>query len=130
MPQNTVWCESYKAGADLRTHQYKVMELTADNTVTLANAAADRGFGILQNKPNTNEAAEVMHLGRSHAMVDGSGTAIAVGDFLGPNSSGVLVKKATDDYSICAQAMNAATAANVIIDVNLFPPTVFRTAAG
>ncbi len=122
--------DSYKAAADLRTHQYKVMELTAADTVNLANAAADVGFGILDNKPNTGQAAEVVHFGRTQGMVDGSGTNIGVGDWLGPNSSGVLVKKATADYSVCARALAAATAANVVIPVFVFPAGFFRTAGG
>lgn len=122
--------ESYRASADLRTHQYKVVEVSGADTVALANAATDVGFGILDNKPNLGEAAEVVHLGRTQAVVDGSGTAIAAGDWLGPNASGVLVRKATADFSVCARALGAATTAGAIISVFVFPPAFFRSAAG
>lgn len=125
-----VLSESYIAGADLRTKQYYVAELTGANTVGVCNAAADVGFGILQNKPNTNEAASVAHFGKVPAITDGSGTAIAAGDWLGPNSSGKLVKKATADYSVCARALQASTTDGAIIEVLVFPAGFFRTAGG
>jgi hypothetical protein len=122
--------DSFKAAADLRTKQYYVVEYTAAETVNVCNAATDVGLGILQNKPNTNEAAEVVMVGITPAITDGSGTAIAVNDWLGPNSSGKLVKKATADYSACARALEASTADGSVIKVFMFPAGFFRTAGG
>jgi hypothetical protein len=126
----TVWSDSYRAGADLRNHQWKAVELTAANTVNLTNAATDKAIGILQEKPNTGEVCEVMHMGRSFAVADGSGTAIAVGDWVGANASGVLVKKETADFATLGIALVAASAANVVIEVLLFGPATFRTPLG
>jgi len=125
-----VYQDSFKAGADLSTHQFKAVKLTAADTVGLCSAAADTAIGILQNKPKANEAAAVMHLGRTQALADGSGTAIAAGDYLGTNASGVLVKKATADFTYIGVALGAATAANVVIDVLLIGPRTFRAALG
>jgi len=125
-----VYQDSFKAGADLRTHQFKAVKLTAADTVGLCSAATDVAIGILQNKPNANEAAAVMHLGRTQALADGSGTAIAVGDFVGSNAAGVLVKKATADFRTIGVALSAATAAGIVIDVLLTGPGLFRTALG
>ena len=61
---------------------------------------------------------------------DTTGTAIAVNDWLGPNSSGKLVKKATADYSACARALEASTADGSVIKVFMFPAGFFRTAGG
>ncbi len=130
MPKMVIYQDSFKAGADLSTHQFKCVELSAADTVTLCNAATDVCIGILQNKPKSTEAAAVMHIGRSQALADGSGTAIAVGDFVGPNASGLLVKKATADFRTLGVALAAATAANIVIDVMLLGPGAFRTAAG
>jgi hypothetical protein len=49
---------SLPAGADLRTHQYKFVEIDANGAVVLVanNAHAD---GVLMNAPNTGEAATV-----------------------------------------------------------------------
>lgn len=125
-----VWDESYKAAADLTAKQYYVVELTAADTVNVCNAATDVAWGILQNKPNTNQGANVRHLGISMGVSDGSGTAIAVNDWVGPNSSGVLVKKATADYSTIGIAMDASSASGTVIRVRLIGPGFFRSAAG
>jgi len=130
MPRNPIWNDSFKAGADLRTKQGYCVEQSAANTITVCNAATDRMIGILVNKPNTNEAANVTLIGREEAVSDGSGTAIAVGDFVGPNASGKLVKKETADYRTCGVALSASSADGTVIDVALFGPGAFRTAGG
>lgn len=125
-----VWDESFKANADLSAKQFQPVKLTAQNVVDVASAATDRCVGILQNKPKANNAAVVRMLGKSKGLADGSGTAIAVGDLLGPNGSGVLVKKATADYNVTCIANEACTVANVNIEVLVFGPGLFRTLAG
>jgi hypothetical protein len=125
-----VWDESYKAGADLSSKQYYCVEYTGVDTVNACNAASDRAIGILQNKPAANQGAQVRHLGISMAVSDGSGTAIAAGDTVGPNGSGVLVKKATADYSAIGIAMDASSANGTVIRVLMIPLNWFRTAAG
>lgn len=125
------WDEPMKAAADLSTKQYYCVELTAKDTVNVCGAATDVGFGILQNKPEAaGHGATVRVLGKTQAVVDGSGTNIAVGSWLGPNSSGVLVVKATADYSVCARANEAATTSGAIIEVYAFPAGFWRSAAG
>lgn len=126
-----VWEDSFIAGADLSAKQFYAVELTAANTVSVASAATDAGIGILQNKPKAGEAARVMHLGRSYGLADGSSVAIAVGDWVGPAAGGVLVKKATADFSTIGRALTAAAAAGVLIEVALgYPAGVFTTPAG
>jgi hypothetical protein len=49
--------------------------------------------------------------------VDGSGTAIAAGYFLGSNASGVGIKVTADKAWFGAQALQAATTAGAIIPV-------------
>lgn len=129
--KNIVRAESYVSAADLRTKQWYCVELTAANTVNVCNAATDRCIGVLNNNPNTGHAATVNMLGRTPAVSDGSGTAIAAGDYVGPNSSGKVVKKETADYRTIGLAMQASAADGVIIEVELFGgPGAFRTAGG
>src|SRR6266850_1972697 len=92
-----VWDESFKADVDLSAKQFFAMKLkaAAADTITIAAAATDRCLGILQNKPTAAHAADIRILGLSKAVSDGSGTAIAVGDYVGPDTNGRLVKKAT-----------------------------------
>jgi hypothetical protein len=124
------WDESMKAAADLSTKQYYIVEQTVADTVNVCNAAADIPWGVLQNKPLSGGAAQVRMLGISMVVSDGSGTAIAVNDWIGPNSSGVAVKKATADYSVCGIAMDASSASGTVIRVRLIGPGFFRTAGG
>lgn len=127
---NKVWEESFKAGADLRTKQGYIVDQTAENTIGVCDGAADRGIGVLTNKPNTNEAGQVVIMGRAEVVSDGSGTAIAVGDFIGPNSSGKAVKKETADYRTIGIACQASSADGTVIEALLFGPGAFRTAGG
>lgn len=60
--QESVISITLPAGADLRTHQYKFVEVDGNGRVVLAgdDAHAD---GVLQNDPNTGEAATVAIFG-------------------------------------------------------------------
>jgi hypothetical protein len=133
MPHIAVFDDSFRALTDMSALQFAPVKLhTTKDYVAVCAAATDRVFGILQGKPKLNAAARIAIMGRWTASVDGSGTAIAVGDFLGPNAAGtMLVKKATADYGICAQALEACTISAGKIEVYLFGgPAVFRTVAG
>jgi hypothetical protein len=110
--------DSFLAGADLRTHQWKGVALSGLNTVGLQGATGIC-LGVLQNKPNTGEAATVMQSGRTPAYANGSGTAIAVGDMVGPDATGVFVKKAAAAANIVGIAQEACTIAGGIISVTL-----------
>lgn len=124
--------QSFTAENDLRTKQFYIVELSGNNQVDVCDAATDVPIGILANKPNSAEVAAVMtqHGARQSAAMDGT-TDIAAGDWLGPNSSGVLVKKATADYSVCAIALEACTTNGVEIhDVLWLGPAFFRSAGG
>lgn len=125
-----VWDESFKAAADLSTHQYKLVKLSAVDTAALCAAATDRALGVLQNKPAAAQAGSVRILGMSFVVSDGSGTAIAAGDYIGPNGSGVAVKKATADFNVAGIALDPSTASGTIIRILLLPGAFFRTAAG
>lgn len=125
-----VYDESFKAAADLSAKQYYAVELTAADTVDAAGAAADTIIGVLMNKPKLGQAATVRCLGIAPCVSDGSGTAIAVGDRVGPNSSGKMVKKATADYAVAGIAMDASSADGTVIRVFLTPGAYFRSAGG
>ena len=71
------------------------------------------------------------HLGITKAVSDGSGTSIAIGDQVGTDGNGRVVKKATADYGTIGEAMDASSASGTIIRVRLFGGIVpFRTLAG
>lgn len=114
----TVFDDSYTAGVDLSTHQYKGVMLTGAGTIGLQGATG-LTLGILQDKPRLGEAARVMHVGRSKAYADGSGTAIAVGDMVRPNASGVFIKATAGETNIIGIAEEACTIAGGLIDVTM-----------
>lgn len=124
--------QSYKAAADYSAKQYFFMKLSTSvaDTVVLCSAAADRVWGVLMNKPAAGQAADVRQLGTAPVVSDGSGTAIAAGDYVGPNSAGKAVKKATADYSVAGIAQDASSADGTVIRVFLLPGAVFRTLGG
>lgn len=124
-----VYDESFPASADLSALQYNPVALGSTGIAAIA-AATTRAVGVLQNKPLSGEAAEIRMLGTTKAVSDGSGTAIAAGDYVGPNASGVMVKKATADYNVAGMALDASTASGTVIRVFLTPGGFFRTAAG
>jgi hypothetical protein len=68
------------AAADLRTAQYKVVAITAAGQVNIQGTKGAIGFGILQNKPNINEAADVMCVGISK-LVTGTGNLAAAANY-------------------------------------------------
>lgn len=119
-----------KAAVDLSTHQFKAMKVSGAWGCTLAAAATDRCIGVLQNKPQANQAAQIRVLGVSKMISDGSGTAIAAGDLVGPNASALAVKKATADFNAMGISLDASAALGVIIPVFLIPGLMFRTLLG
>lgn len=124
-----VYDESFTASADLSALQFNTVSLGTTGVAAIG-AATTRAIGVLQNKPKSGEAATVRILGSTKAVSDGSGTAIAAGDYVGPNSSGVMVKKATADYNVAGISMDASSASGTVIRVILTPGAFFRTAGG
>ena len=94
------------AGADLRTFQYKIVAV--DGTLAATNAVA---LGVLQNKPNTGEHAELAYAGHMKAYV-GAGS-IAAGDQLAVTTSGYLIKNVTSTSGICGRAVTAAASGSL-----------------
>ena len=62
--------QAFAAGADLTTHQYKLVKFGADNNSVVLCGNAEKPLGVLMNAPNTGELAEVAvqggEIGRAH----------------------------------------------------------------
>jgi hypothetical protein len=110
-----------RATTDMRLKQFYPVKLAATKDyVTELAAATDRVYGIVQGKPNIGDAFRLAIKGRWSARVDGSGTAIAIGDTLGPNAAGTaLIKKIAAAANVCAIALDVCTINGGIIDVDL-----------
>lgn len=107
-----------------------LVKITAAETVDLTAADSDVTFGILMNEPKQNETAN-LRMGEIGEIikvaVDGSGTAIAVGDLLKAGANGLAVKAvkaggyvATAKYVI-GVATEACSVAGGVIGVQWRP---------
>jgi hypothetical protein len=121
--EQTVWIRTYAASADLSSYQYFLMKRhTTQDQCALVSAVTDVPIGLLQNKPAAiGRAASIMAIGKSKANVEAT-TDIGIGDKLGPNTDGRLIKKTADKDVCCAIAEEVATSATGdIISVTIFP---------
>lgn len=73
------------ASADLSAKQYHLVKMSGDNTVTVCAAVTDVPIGVLQNKPESGEAATVCTIGVTKIKAD---EALAAGEVVGSSSDG------------------------------------------
>jgi hypothetical protein len=115
--------QTLKAGADLRTHQFKCLRVdtAAAGQCILASASTQPVIGILGNKPNTGEAAEVITEGFTKGM---AGAAIATAGLeLMANASGKLIT-ATATNMVAAISLESAGADGDIVEVAKVHPYI------
>ncbi len=71
--EKAVWDESFTANVDMSANQYRIVKLhTVAGQVVLAGAG--EGFGVLQNKPEAGQRAQVRIFGLSRVVTKGSNT--------------------------------------------------------
>jgi len=100
------------ASADLSTHQFKAVVFTSTGWALAGVGAQDVGF--LQDKPTTDEVAQVLVNGVSKAV---AGAAVAKGARLRTDATGRLVTAVATEEAV-ARALTAAGAANEILSVD------------
>lgn len=112
----SIWDHSFQSSADLSAKQFFAVKLhTVADQIALAGAGG--GVGVLQNKPNSNQAAQVMLHGISRNVVDGNATAIVIGDPITSDANGKGVKADTAGDLAYGTALEASTADNDVISV-------------
>lgn len=82
-PEPVKW--SFEANSDLRTKQFYFVKMSANNKVDVCSGVTDKAIGVLQNKPNTGETAEVTLLGITKVSGDAD---LAAGDIIGTSADG------------------------------------------
>jgi len=112
---------SMTAAADYRTNQYFGVTQTGDQQVTLAGANAVI-FGVLNNKPNSGETAEVIRANSGVVAKVKLGGTVARRNPLTTDSAGKFVV-ATTGQNAAGYAMSAGVA-NDIIEIEFAPHTV------
>lgn len=108
-------CITLLAGADLRTAQFKAVKVDSNGKAVLA-AAGDFAIGILQNKPNSGEAATIAVAGVSKASADAG---ITAGAKVTASADGQIVTATVATDNILGVALVTAGGAGVIIPVLL-----------
>lgn len=78
-------CVTLIAGETLTSAQYKLVKLSAANTVVVCSGTSDRPIGVLQNAPASGGAAEVCYSGITKVQGDAD---LAYGDQIGPSADG------------------------------------------
>lgn len=114
-----------KAYNDLSTKQYYVVKLvsgTTANLVDVCSAQGERSFGVLQNDPEQNEAANVAVLGFCKAITHDTSN-IWAGKLLTTDANGKLEGASSGDY-VCAIAQGTASANDDVIEVELVRPFI------
>jgi hypothetical protein len=108
-----------KAENDLNTFQYCFVELSGADQVDLVDATTDIVFGILQNKPLTNEEADVVISGISKCR---AGASITAGNEIITTASGNATGAGSASGSrIVGQAITAA-ASGGLFKIRLYTP--------
>jgi hypothetical protein len=79
--EQAIWRETFEAAEDLSDYQYHFVGISTAEKAQLLNAEDEVAVGILQNAPESGEAAEVMLLGKSKLVAN---AALAVGKFVKP----------------------------------------------
>lgn len=119
------------AAADLRNMQYVAVRASAANRVNLASevggvsGAAKMAIGILQNKPNTDEAAAVAYMGMTKWVAGGTATVNALVTY---NSSGRCIDAVSGDI-VMGRALEGTTVDGAVITVLLLPPVRWPSVA-
>jgi hypothetical protein len=121
----------FAAAADLTAFQYLAVRASAANAVNLCSevagvsGAAKMPIGILQNKPNTNEAAIVSVLGMSKWKAGGT---VTVNGLITHNSSGRCVDAVSGDI-VLGRALEGTTVDGAIITALILPPVRWPSVA-
>lgn len=103
------------AGEAMTTKKYYIVQLDASGNIEVGEGATDLVVGVLQNKPDSGEAAIYRFLGTSKVIAGGT---IAIGDFVTTDSAGKAVATTTDGDVVIGRALEAADA-NDIFEVQL-----------
>lgn len=108
---NRIMSESFIASGTLETSQFHIVSIVG--AFNIANALANGGFGVLQNKPRDTEHATVAVDGATKVA---AGAAISVGDLITSAGSGfaaVVASGNAADKGVIGRAITAAASGSV-----------------
>jgi len=100
-----------KAAVDLRSYQYRIVYMSATDSITFCTTATQTAIGILQNDPNQYEAAVVRVLGTSKIKME---DAVALGAMVTASATGMGILAATDKNWVIGTLLEAASAGDIV----------------
>jgi hypothetical protein len=109
----------HTAGGDLSGSQYRFVKLAANKTVVVCTALTDKPIGVLQNKPTSGQAAEVVMSGATKLV---AGADLALGALVGTAADGRAAAKTpgTDvTHYIVGNVLEENTAAGGIVTAQI-----------
>ena len=129
--EQAIWRESFEAAEDLSDYQFHFVVLNSSGKARLLDAEDEVAIGILQNAPESGEAAVVMIMGKSKLVAN---AALTVGTFVKPEYVGATDAGKGDDAGTWwdtarGMVVEAAGAEDDICSVVLFSPFA-RTKGG
>jgi hypothetical protein len=103
------------AAADYSAKQFYIVDISANNTVTVASSAGQACFGVLQNAPESGEVASVRYGGVSKVVAGTGG--LAAGDLVQAAADGTAIDAASGDYTIgmCVIGASAGESATIVV---------------
>ena len=104
------------AGEDLSSSRYLIVQLDASGNIEIGEGGTDLLVGVLQNKPESGEAALYRFAGTTKVVAS---AAIAIGANVTSASDGEAVTTTTDKDVVVGRALEAAGAAGDIIEIQL-----------
>lgn len=113
--ENPMLIKSWDAGADLSANEFQAVKFTGTDIVGLCTVNGELCIGVLQNKPKSGVAADIMVEGISRAY---AGAAIVQGAKVMTNASGQFVT-ATTGNNVVGIAYTAASALGDIFALKL-----------
>lgn len=124
--ENNQVLETFTAAADLSAKRYHLVRLSAaDNVNQASNPGGTDNLGVLQNKPESGEAATVIMGGMAKVV---AGSSMAVGALFTTSASGRAVTAAPASgvaAYVYGQVLEAPTADGDIVSVWLTRPWRF-----
>ena len=124
-----VW-PAARAATDFTNLKYRVVRFDAAGTCNIAsnNLSSDAfelAAGVIQNNPNSGQAATIAFNGRSKAW---AGAAVAARELITHNASGKVIE-AVSGSTVIGRALETAAATDDLISVQLFPPVRWGSVA-
>lgn len=108
--------KTFLASEDLSAKQYYIMQMDSSGDCEIGEGATDLLIGVLQNTPESGQAANVRFAGTSKVLAAG---AISIGDWVTTDSAGKAVATTTDKNVVIGKALEAATNAGDIIEIEM-----------